>query len=47
MVNGIWEIKIDASFGDLIEKAVREFQEKADITVDGNAGPETFGKMFH
>lgn len=46
MVNGIWETRIDASFGDLTEKAVREFQEKACITVDGSAGPETFGKLL-
>jgi peptidoglycan L-alanyl-D-glutamate endopeptidase CwlK len=46
MVNGIWETKIDASFGNVTEKAVREFQEKASITVDGSAGPETFEKLF-
>lgn len=46
MVNGIWETKIDASFGDLTEKGVREFQEKAGIKVDGSAGAETFEQLM-
>ena len=46
MVNGIRETNIDASFGDLTEKAVREFQEKAGIRVDGSVGPATFEKLF-
>lgn len=46
MVNGIWETKIDASFGDATKKGVKEFQASADITVDGCAGLETFEKLL-
>ena len=46
MVNGITCTKIDASFGDLTEKGVKEFQERTDITVDGSAGSETIEKLF-
>jgi len=46
MVNGIWETKIDASFGDVTEKGVRAFQEKVYITIDGSAGAETFEKLL-
>ena len=46
MVNGITCTKIDASFGDLTEKGVKEFQHSADITLDGSAGPETFEKLL-
>ena len=46
MVNGITYMKIDASFGDQTENGVKEFQEKAGITVDGSAGPETLEKII-
>lgn len=46
ILNGIAYTTIDASFGDATEKAVREFQIKAGISVDGSAGPETFEKLL-
>lgn len=33
---------IDGDFGDNTEKAVRRFQQKSGITVDGEVGPETW-----
>lgn len=46
LVHGITCTKIDASFGDQTENGVKEFQEKASITVDGSAGPETFAQLM-
>lgn len=47
LLHGITYTGIDASFGDATEKAVKEFQKQAGITVDGIAGPETFEKLMN
>ena len=36
-----YDIKLDGDFGDATEKAVRDFQRKNDLKVDGRAGPDT------
>jgi len=36
---------VDGIFGPQTERALRDFQERAGITVDGIAGPQTYGAM--
>ncbi|WP_252314025.1 peptidoglycan-binding protein [Sinobaca sp. H24] len=42
---GLYNIEVDGIYGDKTEKAVTEFQSKSGISVDGLAGPETFGAL--
>lgn len=39
-------LTVDGDFGTKTENAVKWFQKKNKITVDGVIGPETWGKMF-
>lgn len=39
------KFKIDGDFGKLTDKATREFQKKTKLSVDGKAGPATFGAL--
>lgn len=36
-----YDVEIDGDFGRGTEKALREFQRKSDLKVDGRAGPDT------
>lgn len=45
LVQSGYKIAVDGIFGSNTEKAVREFQKKAGITVDGLAGKQTFQKL--
>ena len=38
--------EIDGSFGQRTEKAVKDFQKKQGITVDGIVGAETWEKIW-
>lgn len=38
-------VKPDGNFGPLTEKAVKQFQADNKLTVDGQVGPETLGKL--
>lgn len=38
-------LEIDGSYGPLTEKAVKSFQKKYKLVVDGHAGPKTRGKI--
>ncbi len=38
-------VPVDGQFGPATEKAVRDFQTKEKIAVDGIAGPDTFTRM--
>ncbi|MFB5662709.1 peptidoglycan-binding protein [Alteribacillus sp. HJP-4] len=42
---GFMKMNATGIFGDVTEKAVRSFQSKYGLTVDGIAGPQTFGKL--
>lgn len=39
-------IDIDGEFGPKTENALREFQKKNDLEVDGVAGPATYAKLL-
>ncbi|XRG80045.1 peptidoglycan-binding protein [Rossellomorea sp. GAMAL-10_SWC] len=43
----IISVKVDGIFGTLTEKAVKEFQRKNDLVVDGIVGVKTWGKLFN
>ncbi|PGS46819.1 hypothetical protein COC46_20550 [Bacillus sp. AFS041924] len=38
---------MDGVFGILTEKAVKEFQHKNGLVVDGIVGPKTWAKLFN
>jgi N-acetylmuramoyl-L-alanine amidase len=40
-------LKADGIFGPLTEKAVKDFQKKNKLTVDGKVGPKTWSKLFN
>ncbi|WP_205753862.1 N-acetylmuramoyl-L-alanine amidase [Gottfriedia acidiceleris] len=40
-------LKADGIFGPLTEKAVKDFQKKNKLTVDGKVGPKTWAKLFN
>jgi hypothetical protein len=40
------DLKVDGDFGSLTEKAVKSFQKKMKIKVDGIVGPVTWGKLL-
>lgn len=39
-------LDIDGEFGPKTENALREFQRKNNLEVDGVAGPATYAKLF-
>lgn len=39
------KFKIDGDFGNLTDKTTRKFQKKIKLSVDGKAGPATFGAL--
>lgn len=41
-----YNISVDADFGINTENAVRDFQSKNNLSVDGITGPNTFTKLF-
>lgn len=41
-----YNISVDADFGSNTENAVKDYQSKNGLTVDGIAGPNTFAKLF-
>lgn len=41
-----YSLDIDGEFGPLTENALREFQEKTGLEVDGVAGPATYAKLL-
>lgn len=41
-----YNIEVDSVFGINTENAVRDYQSKNGLTVDGIAGPNTFSKLF-
>ncbi|MED4163068.1 peptidoglycan-binding protein [Halalkalibacterium halodurans] len=43
----LFEGTLDQQYDEDTTEAVREFQEKLDLQVDGVAGPETFGQLFY
>lgn len=40
-----YALKVDGNFGSETRAAVRDFQKRSDIKVDGKAGPFTFGAL--
>ncbi|MGG2027229.1 peptidoglycan-binding domain-containing protein [Gottfriedia sp. S16(2024)] len=36
----------DGIFGPITDRAVRNFQKKNGLTVDGKVGPKTWAKLF-
>jgi len=45
LVKAGYDIKVDSSFGPATDKAVRDFQRKHNLAVDGQAGPATQNKL--
>jgi hypothetical protein len=43
---GFYENEPDGNFGDRTEAAVKDFQARSGLTVDGKVGPATWGKLF-
>lgn len=41
-----YNISVDADFGINTENAVRDFQVRNNLSVDGIAGKNTFAKLF-
>lgn len=41
-----YNLDIDGEFGPLTENALRDFQRRNDLEIDGVAGPETYAKLF-
>ena len=41
-----YNLDIDGEFGPLTENALRDFQRRNDLEIDGVAGPETYAKWF-
>lgn len=41
-----YNISVDSKFGGNTENAVRDYQSKNGLTVDGIAGKNTFEKLF-
>ena len=41
-----YSLDIDGEFGPLTETALREYQKKNDLEVDGVAGPATYAKLL-
>lgn len=40
-----YKLKVDGIFGEITEAAVKAFQKKYALTVDGVAGPKTFDAL--
>ena len=45
MLQGLLDIKTDGDFGPITENAVRAFQRKNDLVVDGVVGPRTWAAL--
>jgi 3D (Asp-Asp-Asp) domain-containing protein len=43
----LYDYQVDGIFGPLTEQAVKDFQKKNNLLVDGVAGPETKGALFN
>lgn len=43
---GFYEDELDGIFGDVTETAVKDFQARSGLAVDGKVGSATFGKLF-
>lgn len=41
-----YNLDIDGDFGPLTENALRDFQRRNDLEIDGIAGPATYAKLF-
>lgn len=41
-----YNLDIDGDFGLLTENALRDFQRRNDLEIDGIAGPATYAKLF-
>lgn len=41
-----YNLDIDGDFGPLTENALRDFQRRNDLEVDGIAGPATYAKLL-
>lgn len=41
-----YNLDIDGEFGPLTENALRDFQRRNELEIDGVAGPETYAKLF-
>jgi peptidoglycan hydrolase-like protein with peptidoglycan-binding domain len=44
-VQGLLSVTIDGNFGQETDQAVREFQRRENIKVDGVIGPQTWGAI--
>ena len=45
-LDGAIDVDIDGEFGEMTEMAVRTFQQKARLTVDGVCGRNTWKKLI-
>ncbi len=41
-----YSIEVDSDFGSNTENAVKDYQSKNNLSVDGIAGKNTFAKLF-
>lgn len=42
-----YNISVDSDFGSNTENAIRDYQNRNGLTVDGVAGKNTFAKLFN
>jgi peptidoglycan hydrolase-like protein with peptidoglycan-binding domain len=40
-----YEVRVDGTYGEMTEEAIRAFQNDQNIGIDGSCGPDTWAKI--